>query len=561
MLLFSRRNPTTSPDLATDEKTNAYVTGIALAAMLVLGFFLRCLLIARGGVVSEDGAFYIWRAEKLMALDLWNGISAYWSPVYSLLTGLVGLPFQNFESGGRGVSLLAGTLLIPVTYVLSVYLYDRVTALIAALLVTVHPSLILVSSWVMTESLYTLLFVGMIACGWLALRGNRLWHWALTGSLIGLLYLTKPEALGFLLLFIPFSLVVIAFDRTNLRSTLAGLMLMCFVAASFVVPYVVFVNAKVGEWTLSKKVSTNTPRDTVEGNDLNLTRSGNQTTMDQIWSDEYLPTDQPFGVERPEITQAADSGQGAVQVGQRLEWALFLTKRQIHDLIPALISFAFFPFIIIGFFSSPWGRYEAARTLYLGAFLVATIVGYSFAVVNIRYLFPIIPLMIIWTAYGVVAFSKWLSATLANTSSGAINLPTRVVQIASVVVLISVLTPSVVAHFGEDDIREVPLEEQRAGVWLRSQASEGSMTVMASHSTVAYYAGANHLFLPNEDVSTIVEYARRRNTNFIVFSSRRVSRNKNGFPTIPPEMERDLELVYSDEVGDDYKVQIYKVRL
>lgn len=535
-----------------DAQSNRKAIAVELTAVVLLGFVLRYFLLTQGSIVNGDGIFYIWRAQKLMAGDLWNGISAYWSPLYSLLTGLIGYPIQDFEAGGRIVSLLAGTLLIPATYYLGALLFDRPTGAVGSLLVATHAPLVHASTWVMTEAVYGLLFLGMITTGWLALRENNLWYWALTGLLIGLAYLTKPEALAFMSLFLLFAVVAAFVDRRNSRRLFLGVAIMSCIAAACSAPYVLFLHSKVGEWTLSKKTSTNTMSGVNEDAQLIITNGGRQTMIDQLWGDEYLPKlddDSSTAVEGASPTLVTKFG-----------WAYQLLRRQVYDFLPALVSFGFLPLIAIGLFASPWTRSEATRNLYLGAFFVATLIGYSFAVTNIRYLLAVIPLLLIWTGYGAIVLARWLSDSIRQISAGSLSLPNSLSQALIVVALLLLATPSLIAKFAPQDRTGTPLEEQQAGLWLRSRIGEGPATVMASHANVAYYAGAQHLFLPDEDMSTIIEYAKRRKANFLVFNSRRFVSKKRRFAEIPPEQTPDVELVYSSAPSEPFQVRIFKLR-
>jgi len=535
-------------------QTNQLALVASITGVIFLGFILRYLLLAQVGIVNGDGIFYIWRAQTLMTGDLWNGVSAYWSPFFSFLIGLVGYPIHDFESGGRIVSLLAGTLLIPLTYYLAVLLFDKTTALIASLLVATNVPLMQASVWVMTESVYGLLFLGMVTTGWLALKRNNIWYWLSTGLLTGLAYLTKPEALGFVSLFVLFTLVAAVADRINARKSVLGFVIMAFAIAACVVPYVVFLHKKTGEWTISKKTSTNTLSGVDEDQQLMLTNGGRQTIMDELWGDEYL---EPIPTNTNATADVGTSPTWRTKFG----WAYLLLRKQIDEYLPALLSWVFLPIMALGLFASPWTRSDAARNMYLGAFIVSTFVGYAFAVTNIRYLLAIIPLLLILTAYGVIVLTRWMAATLTKISAGSINLSESLSQGIAIVALLVLATPAVVAKFTETDRSGMPFEEQRAGLWLRSQANDGPVTVIAPHATVAYYAGARHIFLPDEDLSTIVDYAKRRQAEFIVFSSRRLARNKHGFPEISPELAPDLELVYSTGEGEQFQVRIYKVRL
>ena len=108
-----------------------------------------------------------------------------------------------------------------------------------------------------------------------------------------------------------------------------------------------------------------------------------------------------------------------------------------------------------------------------------------------------------------------------------------------------------------DDITNIPFEEKAAGIWIKEHSSQVQPVVISTHITPAFYANAKHLYLPAEDLSTVVEYARSRRADYLVFSERR--KLDAAFLTDKNSLLRDLNLVYHDQQYADHEVLVFQL--
>lgn len=528
-----------------------------LLGCMVSAFAVRFLLIPENSVINGDGVYYTILGERFVSGDFGGGISAYWSPLYSVLTGISSLFFSDREFAGRFVSLVAGALLILPGYALIETFFGRTVAYIGTVLLVFHPFLIKSSGWVMTESLYTLVFTTCLLIGWNALTKGEPLKFLVTGLLLGAAYLIKPEAIGFVVLMLVFTLAAgllssgISIRRSGINcSTLLFGFLLVFT------PYFIFLHEKTGQWTLSQKIAVNLPAADYEGEFLGLTSDGGITMKDRIWGDDYQ-TEYRTGtaaVPREPFSFARLRSDAAI-LGTK---AATLVKKQIRDYFPAILPLPFLILAIAGLFTRPWTRARAAKEAYLFSFAACTLAGYAASTVELRYLFPIIPILIAWAANGIAEFSYWFVST-ANEIFGAVRrISPTFVTVCVLILSLGSLTPLFLSIFKPDDIRNVAFEERDAGSWIKNNSELKKPLIMSSNITAAFYAEARHLYLPAEDLPTIVEYARRRQADYLLFSERRMG-DAPAFLDEKNAALKGLRLVYHDDRHADNEILVYRV--
>jgi len=111
-------------------------------------------------------------------------------------------------------------------------MYGRRAAVIAAILVSVWPALtIAVLYWgTMTEPPYFFFVYAGIFCGLLVLRDRGRWPAILAGACFALAYLTRPEAIGYLVaVFVFIAFVRLLERRLFTRHVAASLGYSCWV--------------------------------------------------------------------------------------------------------------------------------------------------------------------------------------------------------------------------------------------------------------------------------------------------------------------------------------------
>lgn len=459
-----------------------------------LAFLLRLILLSSvEQVISPDGVEYVRMGQNLVAGNFREGLSAYWPPLYPLLVGFSSLVFRDAEFAGRFVSVVAGSLLVFPTYRLARRWYGRRVALIAAAIVSVHPLLIYYSTVLLTEATYTLLFTCGVVAGWSAITGGKTRAQLLAGASFGACYLLKPESAGFLLLLILANIVAnialgAASRKLSLKTGVLNALSLCAGFLTVALPYLFCLRWVAGVWTLSGKFGAHLwqgSRKTGEIGPLVTTLVPDLTTV-------------------------------VVQLTKALRY-----EYEIFNLIFPL------PFVLLvglGLFRTRWTRLRAARELYLFSFAVAALAGYAVTLPNIRFVVPLLPLLVCWIANGVVEFEGWLLETLGRWNSARKFLPGGqkfVVPIVVAVLLVSLLPLFVYLLRGDkwSDYHG----QKSAAEWIKNQSAPGSAPVIMSTVPVAaFYAKGRHVMLVDQTPQELVESARRADARYVIINERNV---------------------------------------
>jgi 4-amino-4-deoxy-L-arabinose transferase-like glycosyltransferase len=493
-------------------------------------------------VISPDGVEYVAHARRLAAGDLANGMSTYWPPLYPALVGLASLVFRDAEFAGRFVSVVAGALLVVPAHRLARRWYGRRVALTCAALVALHLLLVYYSTALLTESTYTLLFTCGVLAGWSALTGTKARTYALAGAVFGACYLLKPEACGFVAL-----LVVMVFARRLLtkaglqrmkarlrHSSLVNAMLLVAAFAAVASPQLLYMRWTTGAWLLSGKTA---------GHILQGARlAGGDSSPAH---DSSLP----------------DTVTALVRLAKALRFE--------YEIFNLIFPTAFVLLVALGLFRHRWTRARTTRELYLLAFVAAALAGYAVTLPNIRFLAPLLPLLLCWVSKGVAEFAAWTLETLARLRVNE-SLAARVKRFAAppvIALLVVSLVPLFVYLMRGDKWGDYHAQK-RAGVWIRERAdargTDEAARVPAVMSTVpvaAFYAGGRNVAVSVEDTyDSLVSRARREGARYVVVNERDFKRMDSLRTLLDANAEhRALRLAQEFDEAPDQRVLVYEV--
>ncbi len=182
-----------------------------LLGLVVLAAAVRVYWGLRPRIVWGDEPFYLWLGQSLLNGQGYQffGISGvHFSPLYPLLAGMIarlaaalaGASPQALASGSVALYIVCGALLVLPIYGIARRIAGRGAGLCAGLATALYPALtVSVPLWgTMTEPLYLLL----IATAWWALlaaqQERRIWGYVVAGAALGLAYLTRNEAIVYL---------------------------------------------------------------------------------------------------------------------------------------------------------------------------------------------------------------------------------------------------------------------------------------------------------------------------------------------------------------------------
>ncbi len=228
-------------------------TWILLLLVLFIAFALRLFHILQPEVIHNDGTEYIRHAKQVL-LGHWTAGKS--SPLYPVLIALASLITPNYEMAGIWVSVIAGTLTVLTVFYLGRELFGEAAGIISALFAAVQPFLYMSSGSVLTESTYHFLLATSVLFGLKAFSQGRLYQLILFSLFAALAYLTRPEAIGFLLIFVAW--VFFLNPPGGKRGWVKRLGIILVAVVGFLIfssPYLIQIRKEKGRWEISKKAS------------------------------------------------------------------------------------------------------------------------------------------------------------------------------------------------------------------------------------------------------------------------------------------------------------------
>jgi 4-amino-4-deoxy-L-arabinose transferase-like glycosyltransferase len=515
-----------------------------LVAVVIVAMLVRAAFTALPRVVRWDEAAYQLIARSLLSglgySELSGARDLQQPPVVAYLSAagrLLHLPIP-WSTAALAHVLLGGLLPIPV-YLLARDLKSRRIAAIAALLVALHPALAVSPLYwsTMTEPPYVLFILCGTYAGWrTAVTGG--WRWPIAmGAAFGLAYLTRPEALAYLLALLAF--VLLYRGRAALRQAgvlrLAGRLAVAAVLF-FVVctPYVVYVHRVTGRWELSGKQGI---------------------TMGIAWA--YAQGSQ---AEHDRVTASLDPS------GKEIEWLsteqydfsllgwiredpgrfVSLLRHNARTFFAALFQGDLFQpwqivLIALGLFTVPWPRRRAVREAFLFCALAPTLALIGVFVLG-RFLAVVVPFGMIWAGEGIEVLLGWTTETVGLLSQegrsvvGKLFAAGASLILPGIALLLLVECCSVAVH----ERGAQPFYRVEAAAWLAQHAPPAS-PVMVRDSEIPLYAGLPQVAFPNASWDKVTAYARDRGARYVVIDDKEIRTIRPALaPLLDPEAAEPL---------------------
>jgi 4-amino-4-deoxy-L-arabinose transferase-like glycosyltransferase len=450
-----------------------------LLLLLAFAFFLRLFLIISPEVIHNDGTEYIRHAKQILSGDWAGGKSP---PLYPSLIALVQMITQDYEMAGIWVSVIFGTLIILPVFYLGRVIFDEKIGFLSALLATVHPSLYISSGSVLTESTYHFFLVTSVLLGWYAFSKGGTRHPLLFGLSTALAYLTRPEAIGLLIIFLVWTLVANPSDgkRGLLKKVgIISVAIMSFVAFSF--PYLLQIRKDTGRWGLSKKTKVSI---------------GSLSEEEEVPSLEYLRKRK--GITLSSIVKHPLPVLG--KIGTGLLNSLYKFQQVFNPFL--------FLLAIVGwvFLFKKKKFYSVKRNLFLLSFLVFFFgLVFPFFFITRRYASQMISLALPWATFGFLEVINWINQRFNREGVGK-----RVPVVLLICLLIGLFVQGRVIHS-----REHRFIQREVGLWMKENLPKGSR-VMSRLPQEAFYAEFPWVLMPYGEYGVIIEEARCKGVRYLL---------------------------------------------
>ncbi|MCO6412160.1 MAG: glycosyltransferase family 39 protein [Thiogranum sp.] len=489
-----------------------------LLLVLCAVFYLALRAVAWHNTVlldDHDSTFYVKSIAAYHSFD-WteiNGLSAYSTPFYPLLSALIAKTGLSFETSARLCSLLFSGLLFGAFYGIARLLTGKIETLAGLLILSVSPALLPISYAILTEPSYiATIYLGLLVF-LLQLKRQTAAAGAVLGLIFGLAFVNRTEGILFVLI-IPFMQAFYLFFAERRNSPVRQYLKWCggfgLVFMLLAVPQIWHVSDKMGTLSVNGRIAWQL----LENSDVGQNSKEKQYGLYFRKDETNIEFARKNYHEAKAMLHGMQSDHGGTDYLGRAtnniqEMARIITGSQLGR-IGSLLALAG----ILGLFLS--GR--RIETFLVLGFAAGNLAGPLLHADHIyaRHLLAAAPALLLFQAVGTVYVAariaaalkvRWLDVTAITVVLLAVSMLYAVKPLYH-----AVIKPPV-ANYGYS------IEELREPLRLIREISESQLqrkpVIAARSNYVAYYSGAETLYLPYAGYQELVEYLDANNADFL----------------------------------------------
>lgn len=446
---------------------------------ITFGLRLYAVLMAQG--IANDGAHYGFVAREFLKGNFIEALSSPAPPLYPFLISLLSPGSGHVEIAGRLLSLFFGTLtLIPLFYLIKEAVGRR-EAIFTALFYSFHPYLVTYSGMLLTEATYWGLLNLSVYFFWTGLRRGKAWRIGLSGVFLSLSYLTRPEGIGYILVYLAW-IVIDGILKKRWFKTFVFIGALVTSVFILCIPYVIHIHRETGQWLISKKA--------VEAqSQLFKKGSGNIEPSKKI----------------EETSPEKKSSKIVWVVQNNFQYFPSVVYHYLRAYHFSLWLFLLFGVIRIRQKGIDFEVFWASMILFhlfsLASFLSSTI----------RFSIPMVPLSLFWAGAGILEMKRYLEMI-------KISNPEKVVFGVVLLTVLILLPQSLVPE------RRHRADQKKIGIWLKQNTPQEAV-IMSPRPQEVFYAERKWVMFPQQVSSALIpgkcyqeaiRYAKTKGVRYIL---------------------------------------------
>jgi len=486
---------------------------------ITFGLRLYAVLMAKG--IAYDSAAYGFVARDFLKGNFVKGLSATLHPFYPLLISLVSFDSTNVEIAGRLISLFFGTLtLIPVFYLVKEVVGQK-TAIFSGLFYSFHPYLTTYSGMLLSEATYWGLLTLSVYFFWMGLKRKRILGAIASGAFLALAYLTRPEGMGYLFVFLIWIVIYGGVKKGwfNKFILIGGVFLPFFILTY---PYMIHIHQETGQWLITKKAV------------------GVQSQLLKWDGDEVNPS------KGDEKQKPIERNSKILSVSKNIfQYIPFTTYHYLRA-----YQFALWLFLVFGLIRIR--QREIKGELFLASIVFFHLFSLStFTPSTIRYSVPLIPISVFWAGAGVSEMKKYSNKIKISRSE------TFIFYFIVLVILIQLPQSLKPERRHREELKTV-------GLWLKKNIPKDSI-IMSNSPFEAFYADREFILLPlgipesqtpGKSYHEIIQLAKEKGVNYILVNKYTSETNPDFNESI---RSTDLKEFYQYREKDGSLIIVYEV--
>ncbi len=482
----------------------------AILILLSISFCLRLYAVLMAQGIPYDGAGYGFIARDFLKGDYLKGLSSPLHPLYPFLISLISPDTPYVEITGRLISLFFGTMALIPIYYLSKEVAGLKGATFSCLFYAFHPYLTAYSGMLLSEATYWCIFTLAVYFFWTGLKKGNFFRCIISGILLGLAYLTRPEGIGYLFTFWMWILFYGGLKRGWFKKTvLLGGVILPFVL--FLIPYMIYIHQETGHWLISKKAIG------VQLELLTLKAEGN--ILKEASGDKKNLCFYPLLYE---MTQ---------NILKNIPYTTYHFLRAYH--------FTLWIFLLFGLIRRK--REGFHQELFVCTLILSHLFSLSiFSQSTIRYSVPIVPISLVWAGAGALEIRRILEKWRPSKSGSWVNF---LIALVLIIQLPQILNPE----------RSHRAEQKKVGLWLKKNTPKEAI-IMSNTPQEVFYADREFLLLPQgksglsglshspKSYDEIIQIAKEKGVKYILIK-KNISSTNPGFK----------ESIHSSDLKEKFK--------
>jgi len=531
-----------------------------LGGIFLIAFGTRLFLVmVSDRTVWGDEPSYLWLADNFLSgkgFTHYQGIpDIMFPPGYPLLVGLARQWTGSLVLASDFWFIAAGTFALIPLLLLGEAIFGWRIALLAGLLYSLSPAMLAgtLFAGTLTEPPYLFFLFSGLYFGYQTLGRDRFLDYFMTGLCFAAAYLIRPEGYLYFLLFFAYRVFRFLYRAEAGGRALGRLALLAVGFLLLALPYVLYLHSVLGSWTLSGKSTQAyvTAKALVQEDYVKF----DLESWGLDWRKKEVRYYSSEVVEIPLLTLFFENPVGffrdiAINARQSLQHLM-----ATHFFGPYLVLLA-----TLGLFAAPWDRRRAKGEFYLILALLPLAGFWMFHVIE-RYLYPAVPILLLWASAGMSHLSWWVDRTVGglwrmrmnrNLEAGIKGLALFALVIFFVGVNYRIWLNPYAPHI---------YELKSVARWIHENTIASSV-IMCRQPEIAYHADRDWVVFPHAPYPECVTYARNHDVDYWIFEGDVIrSRRAHLLPVIEGRWEvPELKEVYRMELPPDKVYVIYRMK-
>lgn len=473
---------------------------LGVGALVAVAGLIRWIRWSQTAVLFNDGPEFL-KLAKAMALGEWGWVFSHqYHPLYPFLTRVAHFAIDSWESAAVAVSIAAGGASVAFLYLFLRESFGPAAAWGGAALLAVQRRAVDYSSDVQSDGLYLALFLAALWLLWRALRSGSTRLAAACGVLIGLAYLTRPEALALAVSALALLGIACLQGRQRLAACVPWAAALAAGTLLLAAPYVLAMHDQSGVWTLTQKKSVSS----LVGLAVTASPRAPAAPHPEIQADVVVAPSSPPGG----LGNASAAAQPSLL--RRLASTTRLLLRKTGSAFRMLFMVAIVPGLIVC--RGRPGRRASFILIVIAVHAVLLFfLAFNLGYVSRRHILPPLVPLFGYVALGLPVLGGWFAAPLR-----ALLPDVAWLRRAGALAILGFL-PVALISLGNlaEPRREESFDVRHAAEWLRENREDVELLATSRRRT-AYYTGARFCRIPAAVPDRIIAHAQACGARYMI---------------------------------------------